>query len=127
MEALIPYLIPGFLVAMVLGLMLGSLMYFRLRIRWHKKGILDYNYDGLDHRNDPNAKSVFDCWQEEKEYDRKMKEFKNALDATDRRVAVAAAKVLRDPKSSKSAKTVARSALTQRSGRSTPKKNTTAR
>ncbi|KKL86578.1 hypothetical protein LCGC14_1943310 [marine sediment metagenome] len=76
MEAWIPYIIPIFVAVFVGGWLLGCWMYIRLRMRWHEKGILDFNYDGHDPKQNPEQKTIFDYKREEKEYDRKMKEQK---------------------------------------------------
>lgn len=70
------YTIPIFLAFFCGGLLLGCLTYIRLRKRWHKKGILDFRYDGHDPKQNPERKTMFDYYREEREYDRKMKETK---------------------------------------------------
>lgn len=68
-----PYIIPLFLAIFFSGILLMTWLYIRLRMRWHKKGILDFNYDGHDPKQNPERKTIFDYYREEKEYDRKQK------------------------------------------------------
>lgn len=74
MEALIPYIIPIFLAVFCAGLLLATWLYIRLRMRLHKKGILDFSYDGHDISQNPERKTIFDFMRKEREHDRKMKE-----------------------------------------------------
>ncbi len=69
-------ILPIFLAVFVGGLLLGVWLYVRMRMRWHEKGILDFNYDGLDLNQNPERKTIFDYKREEREYDRKIKEQK---------------------------------------------------
>jgi len=77
MEAWVPYFIPIFLAVVGGGLLLATLLYVRLRMRWHEKGILDFNYDGHDLKQNPERKTIFDYYRKERKYDCKMKETKN--------------------------------------------------
>ena len=77
MEPWVPYIIPIFLAVFGGGLLLFTWLYFRMRMRWHEKGILDIRYDGHDSKQNPEGKTIFDFKRKEKEYDRRMKETKN--------------------------------------------------
>lgn len=68
------YIIPIFLAVFGVAILLGTWLYIRLRMRWHEKGILDFNYDGHDPKQNPERKTIFDYYRKEREYDRKMKE-----------------------------------------------------
>ncbi len=76
MEAWIPYFIPIFLAVVGGGLLLSTWLYVRMRMRWHEKGILDFNYDGHDPKQNPEQKTIFDYYRKEREYDRRMREQK---------------------------------------------------
>ncbi len=76
MEAWVPYVIPIFLAVFGGGLLLSVWIYIRLRMRWHGKGILDFNYDGHDPKQNPERKTILDYYRQEREYDRRMKEQK---------------------------------------------------
>lgn len=76
MEAWVPYVIPIFLAVFGGGLLLITWLYIRLRMRWHEKGILDFNYDGHDSKQNPERKTILDYYRKEKEYDRRMREQK---------------------------------------------------
>lgn len=76
MEAWVPYFIPIFLAVFCGGLLLATWLYIRLRMRWHKKGILNFSYDGLDLNQNPERKTIFHYMRKEREYDCKMKEQK---------------------------------------------------
>ena len=71
MEAWIPYFIPIFLAVVGSGLLLSTWLYVRMRMRWHEKGILDFNYDGHDPKQNPERKTIFDYYRKEREYDRR--------------------------------------------------------
>jgi len=73
MEALISYIIPIFLAVYCGGLLLGTWLYVRMRMRWHEKGILDFNYDGHDPKQNPEGKTILYYRRKEREYDRRMK------------------------------------------------------
>lgn len=77
MEAWIPYIIPISLAVIGGGLLLITWLYLRVRMRWHKKGILDIRYDGHDPKQNPERKTIFDYYREEREYDCRMKESDN--------------------------------------------------
>lgn len=68
------YIIPIVFAVFIVGLLLSCWLYIRLRMRWHKKGILDFSYDGHDISQNPKRKTIFDFMRKEREYDRKMKE-----------------------------------------------------
>ena len=74
MEAWIPYIPAIFLAVFGGGMLLIILSYIRLRMRWHKKGILDFRYDGHDLKQNPKRKTIFDYMRIEREYDRRMKD-----------------------------------------------------
>ena len=70
------YVIPAFLLVCG-GTLLGiTLWYIRVRMRWHKKGILPFSYDGHDPKQNPNGKTLLDHFREEREYDRQEEERK---------------------------------------------------
>lgn len=68
------YIIPIFLAVFGGAILLGTWLYIRLRMRWHEKGILDFNYDGHDPKQNPERRTIFYYYRKEREYDRKMKE-----------------------------------------------------
>lgn len=70
------YIWPIFVFVFCTGLLSYCWWYIKLRMRWHKKGILDFRYDGHDPNQNPEGKTIVDSYREEREYDRKMKETK---------------------------------------------------
>lgn len=70
-------ILPIFLAVFGGGLLLSVWLYVRMRMRWHEKGILDFSYDGLDPKQNPERKTIFDYMKIEREYDRGIKETKD--------------------------------------------------
>jgi len=76
MEFFVAYAIPISVAVIGGGLLLFCWWYICLRQRWQEKGILPFNYDGFEHRNDPEFKNLFQLMAAERRYDRQNKKGK---------------------------------------------------
>lgn len=65
------YFIPISFAIFGLCIFLATWWYIRLRQRWHEKGILPFDFDGHDPKQNPAGKTLFDYFRAEREYDRR--------------------------------------------------------